>query len=187
MDVTENMTIDENGNSLDINNLNVNCITNSNQKFSIDNEGNIIANTITLKEGNGNIDYDIIFEKLYPVGSIYMSVSDINPGNFFGGIWEQIAKGRTLVGVDTSDTDFNIVKKTGGEKKHKLTLEEMPKHKPEALLNTQDSNILGSAINWQVVTNGRFYGNDMFKTYGGDQAHNNLQPYFTCYIWCRTA
>ena len=38
----------------------------------------------------------------YPVGAIYLSINNTNPGVLFGGTWEQIAQGRTLVGVDTS-------------------------------------------------------------------------------------
>lgn len=62
----------------------------------------------------------------WPVGSIFLSVVNTNPTNWFGGTWELIAQGRTLVGVDTSDADFNTVKKTGGEKTHTLTTNEIP-------------------------------------------------------------
>jgi hypothetical protein len=43
----------------------------------------------------------------YPVGSIYMSVNDVDPSMLFGGTWERIAKGRTLVGegVVEANTD----------------------------------------------------------------------------------
>lgn len=42
--------------------------------------------------------------KLYPVGSIYISVNDTNPGTFFGGTWKQIY-GQFLVGTDTDPFD----------------------------------------------------------------------------------
>ena len=119
---------------------------------------------------------------LYPVGSIYMSVNSTNPSNYFGGIWEQI-KDRFLLACG----DIYSNGATGGEATHKLTLDEMPRHQPQALLNTGDSNIHGSGINWQVVYNGRFYGGDMIKTYGGDKAHNNMPPYLAVYIWKRVA
>lgn len=47
----------------------------------------------------------------YPIGAIYLSIDSTNPTKLFGGTWEQIAQGRTLVGVDTSQTEFNTVKK----------------------------------------------------------------------------
>lgn len=56
------------------------------------------------------------FGEIYPVGSIYISVNNTNPRTLFGGTWEEFGKGRTLVGVDTGQTEFNAVKKTGGHK-----------------------------------------------------------------------
>ena len=53
---------------------------------------------------------------IYPVGAIYMSVSNINPGTFLGGTWAAWGSGRVPVGVNASDTDFNTVEKTGGVK-----------------------------------------------------------------------
>lgn len=120
-----------------------------------------------------------------PIGSIYLSVNDTNPSAFFGGKWEQIAQGRTLVGVDTSQTEFNTVKKTGGEKTHILTVNEMPQHKH---YNTRWGGDVGA---WAVMgSNGTGTGSDYDNQTGlsgGNQPHNNLQPYFTCYIWCRVA
>lgn len=69
-----------------------------------------------------------ILNHAYPIGSIYISINDINPATLFGGTWQQFGKGRTLVGVDENDNDFNIVQKTGGEKTHQLTINELPSH-----------------------------------------------------------
>ena len=77
---------------------------------------------------SGKIDLSSLWDQIYPVGSIYTSINATNPSTLFGGVWEQIASGRTLVGVDTSQTEFNTVKKTGGEKTHRLTESEMPVH-----------------------------------------------------------
>jgi microcystin-dependent protein len=65
---------------------------------------------------------------MYPVGSIYTSVVNTNPNTFFGGTWVSFATGRTLVGVDTGQSEFNTVEKTGGAKTHTLTTNEMPSH-----------------------------------------------------------
>ena len=70
---------------------------------------------------------------IYPVGSIYMSMSSTNPAELFGGTWEQIAQGRCLIGAGTG-TDSRSESKTftagdtGGEYSHKLTVGEMPSH-----------------------------------------------------------
>lgn len=57
-----------------------------------------------------------IFNMIYPVGSIYMSVKNVNPGTKFGGTWVAWGAGRVPVGVNASDTSFNTVEKTGGSK-----------------------------------------------------------------------
>ena len=133
-----------------------------------------------------NVIKKVVLDTYFPVGSLYLTVGSENPNTTIGGTWVRFGNGKTLVGVDTSQTEFNTIEKTGGEKTHKLTIDELPNHQPQALLNTRDSNITGSAINWQVVDNGRFYGGDMFKSFGGDKSHNNLQPYITVYMWKRT-
>lgn len=55
---------------------------------------------------------------VYPVGSIYISVVSTNPGTLFGGTWVAFATGRTLVGIDTGQTEFDTVEETGGAKTH---------------------------------------------------------------------
>lgn len=72
---------------------------------------------------------------VYPVGSIYISTvaDNPNPDNradaiFPNTTWVAFGQGQVLVGVNSSDTDFNISEKTGGEKTHTLTDTEMPKH-----------------------------------------------------------
>ena len=129
----------------------------------------------------------------YPIGAIYLSVDSTNPTKLFGGTWEQIAQGRTLVGVDDSQTEFNTVKKTGGEKTHQLKIEEMPSHN-----HTLYGSPAGSAdwidgiqrvkydVNKKTASNTYPLANPVWNT-GGSQAHNNLQPYYTCYIWLRIA
>lgn len=147
-----------------------------------------------IKLGEGGLN------AIYPVGSIYLSVNSANPSQLFGGIWEQIAKGRTLIGVDINDADFNTVKKTGGEKTHALTINEIPSH--------EHSENITSPYGAKVPFTGYYAGGNSVAGYcfstnsgivalnqtriktdttGGSQPHNNLQPYFTCYIWCRTA
>ena len=57
-----------------------------------------------------------ISDTMYPVGSIFINTDGSNPGSIFEGTWELYSKGRTLVGIDTDDTDFNASGKTGGRK-----------------------------------------------------------------------
>ena len=83
--------------------------------------------------GGGGFNIDMI----YPVGSIYMSVNNVNPSALFGGTWEAWGSGCVPVGVNASDTNFATVEKTGGASTVKsagtvgdtsLTVEQLPSH-----------------------------------------------------------
>lgn len=65
---------------------------------------------------------------MYPVGSIYMSVTSTNPATYFGGTWVAWGSGRVPVGINTSDSNFNAVEKTGGASAVTLTASQMPSH-----------------------------------------------------------
>ena len=121
-------------------------------------------------------------DTIYPIGSIYMSIDSTNPSSLFGGTWEPWGTGRVPVGIDLNDTDFNTVEKTGGEKTHTLSVNEMPSHTHMLHLV---SNQLGNGGGMWGTTYSQYDGNvDTYPT-GGSQAHNNLQPYITCYMWKR--
>lgn len=57
-------------------------------------------------EINSMFSKQALFDAIYPVGSIYMSVNNVNPGVLFGGTWEAWGQGRVPVGVGTSDREF---------------------------------------------------------------------------------
>jgi len=132
----------------------------------------------------GNI---VLPHPYYPVGRIILTMSvDDNPNTIYKGqSWSLIAKGKTLVGVDEDDNDFNEVNKIGGEKTHKLTIDEMPAHNHELYYPVVGgvSNVNG----YQWGQNMSNWGGGPTKQTGGSQAHNNMPPYITCYIWQRTA
>lgn len=123
---------------------------------------------------------------IYPVGSIYISVNNTNPSTIFGGTWERI-KGKCLVGVDEDDTDFETASLTGGEKTHTLTTDEMPSHNHRLTFYLPGSG--GGAYIPYSAVGSSYVGTDnaCVNDTGGNQPHNILQPYFTAYIWVRTA
>ena len=87
--------------------------------------------------------------------------------------------------VNSSDSNFSTVEKTGGEKTHKLTTNEMP---AVSFSNAAWGNTF--TCNQGTQLGGVPYAaspNVASKSTGGSQAHNNLQPYITCYMWKRTA
>ena len=68
-------------------------------------------------------------KKKYYVGKIIMDTANVNPATYLGfGTWQYWGQGRVPVGVDTTDSDFNTVEKTGGEKEHTMTLAELVDH-----------------------------------------------------------
>lgn len=102
-----------------------------------------------------------ILLKVYPVGSIYMSTKNTNPGTLFGGTWTAWGSGRVPVGINTSDTSFNTVEKTGGSKSHSITSSEMPSH------NHTFSATTGGRVTVPGTTNSDF-GNGLGWVGGGD-------------------
>ena len=128
-------------------------------------------------------------KKKYYVGKIIIDTENINPATYLGfGTWEYWGQGRVPVGVDISQDEFNGVEKTGGEKTHKLTVEELAKHKHRVVGNYEGTS--GDKHTPQFT----YKGYDWIDTQddenvyaGGDQPHNNLQPYITCYMWKRVS
>lgn len=128
----------------------------------------------------------------YPVGSIYMSISSsFNPNTSFGGTWSKIAEGHCLI----QGGDRYVLGSTGGESKHKLTVQEMPNHAHEVVRNdgvkisSWATNVADGNIWYVPVDGNNTYGHTeyMAQFAGGDNAHNNMPPYLAVNIWKRTA
>lgn len=117
----------------------------------------------------------------YPVGSIYLSVTDANPAALFGGTWERIG-GCFLLGADSTYAAGS----TGGEAVHTLTVDEMPKHNH----GLDNYNSAGNATPFLTVQHQDKigYGGNVQTMYaGGGKAHNNMPPYLAVFMWKRTA
>ena len=89
-------------------------------------------------------------------------------------------KGRTIVGLNADDADFNTIGKTIGEKTHTLTIKEMPEHNhKQSLAGGNSGNSGKAAYSWSVPANQYLYtGDDLAGKTGGSQPHNNIQPSF---------
>ena len=125
-----------------------------------------------------------LFLLMHRVGDIIFNTSDENPSTIYGGTWVAWGKGQVPVGVDTSDSDFNTVEKTGGEKEHTLTVDEMPSHKHDFGQQFATTSNFSGSYGYYMIKGTQ---TDVIKNTGGNQPHNNLQPYITCYMWKRIA
>lgn len=149
----------------------------------------VTATTVTAS-GNVNttggelqINGTNVLEKVYPVGSIYMNASvSTNPATLLGfGTWVAFGAGKVIVGLDSTDTDFDTAEETGGAKTHTLTTSEIPSHTHS--LSTSDNPGGTGAIE---VAGGAPTSTQTTQATGGGGAHNNLQPYIVAYMWKRT-
>lgn len=126
--------------------------------------------------------------RFYPVGSIYMSVRNTSPASFFGGTWTAWGTGRVPVGINTSDSNFNTVEKTGGASTHTLTTSEIPSHYHTYRFYSSHDSYADGINNTAFCSDGVNSGNTgITESVGGGGAHNNLQPYIVCYMWKRIA
>ena len=137
---------------------------------------------------------NLIAEKnqaIYHVGKILMTTENINPATYLGfGTWQLWGSGRVPVGVNTSDNDFKTSEKTGGAKSVTLNINQIPSHNHKApSYNTANYNGDGSASRRYPVSESDVGAKATWYTSntGGGQAHNNLQPYITCYMWKRVS
>jgi len=81
-------------------------------------------------------------------------------------------KGKVPVGLDSSDTSFDTIGETGGEKTHTLTYDEMPSHNHGVVVG-----YTGSGGSHFYFNNNSGDGYLETANAGNGQAHNNLQPY----------
>lgn len=163
-------------------------------------ESNLLDNGISKQKLQAEV-----YESLYPVGSQYVNFTDdTNPATLLGfGVWTAV-EGRVIVGYDGDDTNYNAAEKTGGSATQALTNAQMPVH---SLTISHHGDEGGSTIRTFMGTGGTttgtvhanayrnssstFTGSQSYQnatvTWGAGEAHNNLQPYITAYVWKRVS
>ena len=163
------------------------------------------ATTLTTKQNNKWILPTCWADIIYPVGSIYMNVNNTNPKLLFGGEWTQL-KGKFLVGVDSSDTDFNTSGKTGGSKKHSHTYGVQYNGYWGSLIGTDEEQIrlydgktqqfIESTYtetssyqdgNSSLTNSKKTIQSSVYETKTNTTDESTLPPYMTVYMWKRTA
>lgn len=140
---------------------------------------------------------EFVFNLIYPVGSIYISTVNQNPGTLFDiGEWTQI-KDRFLLAAGSTYS----AGATGGEAQHKLTAKELPQMRGTISTHgvysgTPIAGVSGvfsatHKCSGKYMT-GSASGHDSVDTIaynngGEDVAHNNMPPYLTVYMWKRVS
>lgn len=133
-----------------------------------------------------------LLAKVYPVGSIYISVASTNPATLFGfGTWVAFGAGKTLVGINAAETEFDTVEETGGEKTHTLSAAELAAHSHLVTKSGDEASGYGLTstapfANRPLIDLGAAKTGTTAPA-GSGNAHNNLQPYIVTYMWKRTA
>ena len=162
-----------------------NILTNVDETLRVLNK-DIIKNNKDINETKEEFKKDLL-EKVYPIGSYYWSENDTSPEELFGGKWKKI-EGRFLFASDSN----HYVGQTGGEERHKLTLDEMPSH-------SHGYQKFKFKTYWTVEVKGggqsfRFLECDTetfniesstTESKGNSQSHNNMPPYLTANCWKR--
>ena len=129
-----------------------------------------------------------LYNAIFPIGQIVIKGDNEDYSNWLGFTWERTAVGKVLVGIDSTDNDFNSIGKTGGEKTHTLSVPEMPRHAHYIASNL--TNNPPGGIDRTIM-----YGvpesveptNYSSESTGNNQPHNNLQPYQVVAYWKRIA
>ena len=116
-----------------------------------------------------------IFDSIFPIGRGFIDFTNTDYSNYLGFTWERELVGLTPIGLDTTQTEFNEIGKTGGEKTHVLTLNELPSNVIQTASSGNNSDgFIGRA---------GYDSNGTYNFGGQNLAHNNLPPYYAlCFI-----
>lgn len=127
----------------------------------------------------------------YPVGSIYISTNNNKgPAELFGGKWKEI-HGAFLF----ANSGLHPAGEVGGEEEHILTEEEMPAHTHTMYAYNPGGDVTWtpSAGTWLVDPGSVTENNTTWEARlgmnnaGSGNAHNNMPPYFSVYMWERVS
>lgn len=156
-------------------------------------DGGSVANTLDVTEEGHVLDArqgkalaDRI-AALYPVGSIYLSVAETDPGTFIGGTWTRLQDVFLLAGGETYEPGS-----TGGEAEVTLTDEQMPEHAHYGLYYAGNNTLVsmndgtdGYKVSWTADAGTTEYSDFATGAAGEGEAHNNMPPYLAVYAWKR--
>lgn len=122
---------------------------------------------------------------LFPIGYVYLSVNNTNPGTIFGGTWEQISGYYLYLGTGGTKTDYTGI----GTQSHTLTENQIPSHKhifwtPRYYFSERDGG--GDVIGLQSGSTTYIFQRDTSWT-GGGQGHSHNIATYQVYAWKRVS
>ena len=144
----------------------------------------------------------------HPVGSYYWSNDSTSPATLFGGTWEALPPGYTLIAQGSGSDSFGSFTYTAGQKygerKHQLTTDELPSISGTiGCRNGENGGIFErpatGVFSYQDAEQGLTYetrgdSSGSYVTYstaklsfGKNSPHANVQPSVAAYCWKRTA
>ena len=129
-----------------------------------------------------------LFNMIYPVGSIYMSVNNTNPSLLFGGTWEKI-EDKFLLGSGATYANGS----TGGNA-DAVVVSHNHTYNRTYILTTDGQGVnristagqTGTKVPNLLQSNEAIYRNEINNS-GEDGTGKNMPPYITVNIWKRTA
>ena len=166
--------------------------TNSNltAKGGISTDGNLTA--------KGDINLPKLLSKIYPVGAVYITYNNNNPGKFLGGTWVRFGEGRTLIGEGTGNDGSTSMSFTpnSSDGKYKNThyhvtsfgwdMNAFYAGKPDGAKNG-DYNRTSVIPNGYIINAGSSQTSQSRLNWTDDRTISNVQPYIVVFFWRRTA
>ena len=154
------------------------------------------GNTVMYRDWNKLVNS--IKSAMYPVGSVYITYNNVNPGTFLGGTWERFGQGRTLVGEGTGNDGSTSMSFTSNstDGKYKNThyhvtsfgwdMNAFYAGKPDGAKNG-DYNRTSVIPNGYIVSANSSATSQSRLNWTDDRTISNVQPYIVVYFWRRTA
>ena len=130
---------------------------------------------------NLNLKINNLLNMMYPIGKVEIFYDNEDHSSFMGFQWERCLVGKTPIGIDSDDPDFDTIGKQIGEKTHTLTIDEMPSHTHKA----ENGGSLVGGSRYPATSAGKTDDTHSTLSTGGSQPHNNIQPSEVVAFWKR--
>lgn len=163
----------------------------------------LVANGSTVMYRDWNKLVNSIKSAMYPVGSVYITYNNVNPGTFLGGTWERFGQGRTLVGEGTGNDGSTSMSftanSTGGSYKHNhiygikvneyySVTSNLRVRKPDGSWQGGIRDGTGHAyFNNCSQAGNKELNTDTYKIESNTSNSGTIQPYIVVFFWRRTA